>query len=171
MPKKKEDPLKHCKKCGSILERKRYNGVIEDRSRFLKREYCSPECCRAQRRENSSSISFARRQSRKHLKTECETCKTGEGLQIHHRDEDPFNNSPENLQTLCGACHTRWHWQNGKKPSIQKQSVGCKVCGKVEGRYHLGMCQKHYQRFKRHGNVNLVRRSTGRHTTALVEIT
>lgn len=32
-----------------------------------------------------------------------------DGLDVHHRDEDPRNNSPENLVALCRTCHYARH--------------------------------------------------------------
>ena len=52
------------------------------------------------------------------LKKRCEHCPTSEQLGLHHKDENRENNSPENLQTLCAKCHTKWHWQNGKTAKI-----------------------------------------------------
>jgi hypothetical protein len=30
-------------------------------------------------------------------------------LEVHHRDRDPYNNAPENLEVLCRACHKAEH--------------------------------------------------------------
>jgi 5-methylcytosine-specific restriction endonuclease McrA len=45
----------------------------------------------------------------------CEECghvhdpASGYTLTAHHRDGDPRNNAPENLQALCQRCHLRIH--------------------------------------------------------------
>lgn len=38
----------------------------------------------------------------------CERC-GGPGEQRHHRDEDPLNNAPENIEWICASCHTTHH--------------------------------------------------------------
>lgn len=47
--------------------------------------------------------------------TECDICKSkpesDSHLHVHHRDRDRQNNAIENLQILCRACHSNWHWQ------------------------------------------------------------
>lgn len=49
-------------------------------------------------------------------KDHCENCglseqdhekRTGMFLHIHHKDGNPFNNDPINLQTLCIFCHNK----------------------------------------------------------------
>ena len=40
---------------------------------------------------------------------ECVTCSSKDLLVVHHIDHDKKNNDPENLQTLCRACHARHH--------------------------------------------------------------
>jgi len=87
----------------------------------------------------------------------CEKCGTTENLNTHHKDENLANNSPENIQTLCAACHTGHHWENGKKP-WRKYPPACSVCGNPAIR---GMCETHRSRLKRHGNPYLVKRKIG----------
>lgn len=51
----------------------------------------------------------------------CQIClvnfsgKKSKNLDVHHIDEDKFNNTLENLISLCKACHTKLHWDNLKK--------------------------------------------------------
>lgn len=40
---------------------------------------------------------------------QCEECGSYENLCIHHKDEDRYNNSLENLQCLCRSCHQIHH--------------------------------------------------------------
>jgi|AntDeeMinimDraft_5_1070356.scaffolds.fasta_scaffold09072_2 5-methylcytosine-specific restriction endonuclease McrA len=40
---------------------------------------------------------------------QCVLCLSGESLHVHHIDEDPTNNEPENLVTLCERCHNAFH--------------------------------------------------------------
>ncbi len=46
---------------------------------------------------------------RKQLGNACERCKSKRHLVVHHKDEDKRHNDPENLETLCKACHQAHH--------------------------------------------------------------
>jgi len=46
----------------------------------------------------------------------------------HHRDENPLNNAPENIELLCRACHARHH----NSPITQKQTH-CRQGHPLEG--------------------------------------
>jgi len=39
----------------------------------------------------------------------CEICKGTHKISVHHKDRNHSNNSEENLQILCDACHKRLH--------------------------------------------------------------
>lgn len=39
----------------------------------------------------------------------CELCPAKQNLVVHHKDEDRYNNKPENLQVLCRSCHVKVH--------------------------------------------------------------
>lgn len=43
----------------------------------------------------------------------CEECKKKERIKpavlVHHKDENPKNNKPENLMSLCRSCHDEIH--------------------------------------------------------------
>jgi hypothetical protein len=52
----------------------------------------------------------------------CESCGAIENLQRHHKDQDPRNNDPGNLQTLCGSCHLKLHWRELGKQGRPKVS-------------------------------------------------
>lgn len=54
--------------------------------------------------------------AKRYKKSNCEICGTKENLGVHHNNFDASDNSPDNVMTLCGSCHTKWHWQNGKQP-------------------------------------------------------
>jgi len=95
--------------------------------------------------------------ARKLRKNVCEICGTMKNLQSHHRDENLGNNSPENIATLCGSCHTKHHWDNGKK-AWRIYEPSCKVCGKPAIR---GLCETHRSRLKRHGSPYLVKKKVG----------
>lgn len=53
MPPRKADPERFCAECGGPLVRARYEGRLEDRTLFLKRRFCRPECAWTARRRNS----------------------------------------------------------------------------------------------------------------------
>lgn len=70
----------------------------------------------------------------------CNRCSKPDARDVHHKDGNHLNNSPENLERICRGCHNREHRPRGS----------CTICGlPVKG---LGFCEKHYQRFKRHGD-------------------
>ena len=51
-------------------------------------------------------------------KTNCLQCGATEDLCVHHKDEDHYNNTPDNLEVLCAPCHNRMHkkaWWIAKK--------------------------------------------------------
>ena len=95
--------------------------------------------------------------ARKLVGNSCEMCGATESLNTHHVDENLANNSPENIQTLCSACHTRHHWQHGKQPWRKYEPV-CSVCGKPA---ICGMCETHRSRLKRHGSPYLRKEKIG----------
>ena len=92
------------------------------------------------------------------MKPNCEECGTVSQLGLHHRDENRRNNSPDNLRTLCAACHTRLHWETGKTP-WRRHPDTCTVCGKPAKR--LGLCETHRSRWLRHGNPYLTKKQIG----------
>jgi len=152
---KHEVPTKYCLNCGAAMSRKRYNGQLEDRARFLQRKYCDPACAGMSFRKESVSLPGLYKRAIKFRASACQTCgSTEKGLGIHHIDRNPANNSAENLLTLCASCHTRLHWQEGKAP--WKERSPCKVCGDPARRH--GLCQKHWFRFKKYGDPNLTKR-------------
>ncbi len=154
---RKNDPVKHCAHCGRQLERKTFNGRLEDHGVFLRRKYCGEECASKGQRKANPTPGALRKRSAVFRKNKCQMCETGENLQVHHIDGNPENNEASNLMTLCASCHTTWHWQNGKQQ--YKRQSACKICGKPARK--LDMCQKHYQRFKKYGDPYLTKRRRG----------
>lgn len=123
----KTDPIRMCAWCGAELKRKRFStGRLEDRGRFLKRQYCDTECQRlAQIDPAASNRQTMYSRSAKYRKTSCERCGATERLHVHHIDKDITNNVPANLLTLCAACHNRLHAaeRQGIAASESKPSV------------------------------------------------
>lgn len=68
-------------------------------------------------------------------------------MDVHHKDHNHRNNSPENLERICRRCHVREHRPRGC----------CVICGKPQK--GVGYCDKHYQRFRKHGDPFLVKRN------------
>jgi hypothetical protein len=149
-------PEKYCQFCQKKLERKRYNGTLETLNAFKRRQYCDQTCSDMGQRKAQPTLSALRKRAVAFRGSACECCQATENLAIHHLDSNPANNAPTNLMTLCDSCHTKWHWQNGKKPWSQR-SV-CKYCNQPSRK--LGMCQKHYQRYKNYGDPYLTKRKT-----------
>lgn len=51
------------------------------------------------------------------LKKICEKCPSKKDLGLHHKDGNHENDADDNMQTLCGSCHTTRHWEAGKTHS------------------------------------------------------
>jgi 5-methylcytosine-specific restriction endonuclease McrA len=104
------DPVKDCATCGIRLQRKTYNGRLEDMGAFRRRKFCSLQCSSASFAKDvlSNSKSYCKR-ARPFLGTSCEACGVTTRLQAHHIDSNRRNNSPENIQTLCISCHVSHH--------------------------------------------------------------
>ena len=113
---------RYCKYCGKQLERKRYNGVLEDFTVFKKRKYCNRECMKRvflKIGENEQTYSNAHTTARKinelilH-KEVCELCGSETNLDIHHIDGNWRNNNLNNLMCLCRSCHTKYERNKDK---------------------------------------------------------
>src|SRR5574341_873468 len=90
-----------------------------------------------------------RRKSTEMLGTHCEVCgKTSCKLHVHHKDRNPANNSPANLQTLCVSCHRLTHSPNYMGTPLRPKP--CLYCSKPVAR--RGLCNTHLTRLKRHGH-------------------
>ncbi|HEX2578646.1 MAG TPA: HNH endonuclease [Aquihabitans sp.] len=107
----KPDPEKFCPVCGTQMFRKRFNGRLEDRTRFLTRVNCSQSCGNTKVDVTKDAHHWRARQ---HRGVACEDCGTTKGLHVHHVDRDHTNNDPSNLRTLCGSCHLRLHWREDR---------------------------------------------------------
>ena len=96
-----------------------------------------------------------RRKSTEMVGEKCELCgKTRGKLHVHHLDENPTNNSPENLQTLCVSCHRLLHSPNYTGTPPRRKP--CLLCNKPSAR--RGYCNTHLSRLKRHGDPLAVTR-------------
>lgn len=140
---------KYCLYCGTELERKRYNGRLEDGNVFAKRKFCNKDCASKyellQYRPNATwrTAHSTAQKINKSIKRihYCEEChKLNCRIDMHHIDEDWRNNSLTNLKALCRGCHTKKH----------RAKKYCRICGKEENAGY-GYCNKHYIRYKNHG--------------------
>jgi hypothetical protein len=108
-------PQKFCERCRVPMARKRFSGRLEDFGVFLRRRFCTTHCSALGMRKLKASLAALRKRYRLLRGTICELCKTSSNLGVHHKNNDPSDNTTTNLMTLCGSCHTRWHWQHGKR--------------------------------------------------------
>ena len=113
---------KYCEYCGNKLERKRFNGRLEDFTVFSNRKYCNRECMKRdflKIGEHDQSYSNAHTTARKinelilH-KEVCELCGNDTNLDIHHIDGNWQNNNLDNLMCLCRSCHTKYERNKDK---------------------------------------------------------
>lgn len=146
---RKPDAEKYCLGCGKRMSRKIYKGVLESNKGFSRRKYCDQKCMAAHwmsKPKTGTSYTASHVIARKEKAVgSCEICGKLNAMDVHHKDKNYQNNSPENLMRICRGCHNKQHRTAGK----------CKVCGKkVKG---LGYCEKHYQRFKKYGNPHAIK--------------
>jgi hypothetical protein len=117
MPPTKQEPPRSCGTCGRQLERKRYNGRLEDFGVFLRRSYCDEACASSRlvgRWKPEVQPKEGRYRARTLVtKTACENCGKATALDVHHRNHDPLDNRPENLEVLCRGCHLRESYAMG----------------------------------------------------------
>jgi hypothetical protein len=153
--KRHPDPVKNCKMCGKMLERKRYGGKLESMLAFKKRPYCDRSCMAKffEGRIKVSNPRNSRRQAKKRREQHCCICGTPDGqLSAHHADGNPMNNDKANVVTLCQSCHMKEHWKEWRKTIWQPKK--CSYCERRARRN--GMCGLHWQRFKKHGSPHIV---------------
>ncbi len=72
----------------------------------------------------------------------CERCLEKRPYEIHHKDRNWRNNSPDNLERLCSSCHGAEHagdearasatvgWRTRKKAAVLRQELACAECDK-----------------------------------------
>ena len=129
---------KYCEYCSKKLERKRFNGRLEDFTVFKNRKYCNRECMRKDylkigdnfNQTYSNAHTTARKINELILhKKECELCGSRTNLDIHHIDGNVFNNLENNLIALTPEKHRYAHSLLKKSKQqyynwIEKQKVG-----------------------------------------------
>jgi 5-methylcytosine-specific restriction endonuclease McrA len=106
----KADPVRTCRHCATLLHRKAFNGRLEDRGVFLRRQFCDRICMAHGYVKamplHEDTFRWRARKLRGHC---CESCGAMTRLHAHHIDGNEQNNWPENIQTLCVRCHISHH--------------------------------------------------------------
>ena len=164
----KKTSKRACKHCSTPLERKRFNGRLEDAGAFRKRVFCNRSCMAdwMEGRMKITAVKNSRRQSAKTVRQECEICSRSDTrLSVHHRDGNPLNNDPANLQTLCGSCHSRCHSPNFTDDGTKRKS--CAFCNAPSEKN--GVCSTHLSRWKRHGHPLAKKRKIGSEWVLMLE--
>ena len=72
--------------------------------------------------------------------------------------ENPMNNHPTNLISLCASCHRRSHSPNFTETGEVRKP--CKFC-EAES-IKLGICETHLSRLRRYGHPLAKKRKIGR---------
>jgi len=106
--------MKTCLYCGKSL-----NGLTDQK----RRKYCDIECYSKYRLSaqcTNQSTGHYRARKIAHALT-CERCGKS-AKHVHHKDREPTNNKPENLESLCTKCHALEH---KRKVALST----CAVCG------------------------------------------
>ena len=147
----KPTPVQFCQHCLKQLERKRMpNGDLESLLHFTRRKYCGRGCMaqafEARPKKIDPGWMTAHYHARKIAPQAdcCVKCGRMGRTDVHHKDEDWQNNSPENLERLCRSCHIKEH----------RETIFCELCGKPQKAF--GYCSKHYQRFVKWGDPRMV---------------
>ena len=150
-------PGKNCKHCRVQLDRKIINGRLEDRGVFMRRVYCGRACmASAMVKQECASPSHSRMKAHRQATKACQTCGRTGRLHVHHRDENPSNNSPSNLMTLCPSCHRLCH-----SPRMMADGVTPKPCAHCAApSARQGLCNTHLSRLKRYGHPLAKKRKT-----------
>lgn len=146
----KPTPPRYCACCGRLMERKRMsNGELLSLLHFSRQKYCDRYCMAKdwmRRTQSTGNPSAARSMARRRKAAgQCERCGKENARDVHHKDGNPQNNDPENLERICRGCHNRHH----------RKRKACSVCGKPQK--GLGFCDMHYQRFKKWGDPMMVK--------------
>lgn len=133
MPMPKKDPMvKSCEACGGMMIQPRWKSGKLDGT-FKNRRYCSLRCYgKAQTKAHVQKSSAHRRAQRQIQKVSCNRCGAQKALHCHHKDRNPQNNAPVNIEVLCHRCHEQEHiaagdWGKGRRLPLKV----CPICRKT----------------------------------------
>lgn len=73
--------------------------------------------------------------------TSCSQCGADKNLQRHHIDKNPLNNTENNIQILCSACHKAMHSKFSAKTFVYDRIISITSCG-VEDTYDVTMANE-----------------------------
>lgn len=157
----KPTPVKFCalKSCGKKLERKKFPRAMETLAKFRQRQYCGPSCWAealelrvAERSLEALSTGTLKNMARGTFSPgPCAKCGRA-AEEIHHKDRNSRNLSPENLIRLCRACHLKEHGKEevlGRHAYKRDPNAACLLCGRRPV-HAKGLCQTHYMTDLRH---------------------
>lgn len=72
------------------------------------------------------------------------------GEEVHHKNRDKTDNSPENLQVMSKRAHCKLHAKLNRNPP-------CVVCGKHKSDGGaFGLCRRHYAIIRRHIRIGVL---------------
>lgn len=112
---------KACPMCGNL-----FRGGNGKKSAKTCSEKCASDFMSAQRiLSDEVTIQAARGRANRHkgdLCERCGSCAVGRALHAHHKDRNPYNNDPSNIETLCVRCHWDEH---------RRKPMPCAECGSV----------------------------------------
>ena len=117
-------PQKKCAHCERVMERKRFNGRLEDFGAFMRRVYCNQDCMAKGYVLDAPSEQQLMKRARAFLTNRCANCGASQRLQAHHIDQNRANNCAKNIQTLCISCHAVHHHR--------ARRAGLTVAGRME---------------------------------------
>lgn len=149
-------PTRCCESCGKPLERKQYPGGFKESLHDLARRRFCNHACKGAAQLIESPVNGVKARGRKGARkitprVACARCGRRDRLEVHHKDENPTNNNPANLEVLCLWCHRRDH-----------KNKGCSVPACSAPYRAAGYCNKHYYRFKKYGDPLVKRSGSGR---------
>jgi len=106
--------------------------------------------------DNVKTVDLGRQRARKIYKANgiCAECLNAPAVDIHHKDSNPLNNSPDNITFLCRRCHMdadgRLEVLRKFSPTV-KPPKNCILCNKLEKNLRKGRCHSCNEYFRRHG--------------------
>lgn len=148
--------MKACKNCLEPIVAR----TGESPAQVTRRVFCNRQCMKEWMlgQIKIPNVTNSRRQSGAMAEKACDGCgATNVRLNVHHVDENPLNNSPLNLRTLCASCHGRSHSPNFTTTGEQRRP--CMHCSKPAQK--RGLCWGHHVRLKRYGDPLVTKRKRG----------